>query len=176
MDWNTPLPQDPEDRQFILEKRIQVIGDNIRCLTCKGQSIQDSPADIAVEMRNFIRSWVYNQRSKNEIYRGLRARWGEKILMDQIQDSELDTSLFEYSHSIFHNPIVQQITLFGLPSLLLSSIVLGFAFLSRKAHLNFGFREVHRDFHSFHPHSHSPNFIRLYSLPKLPKESPTYFV
>ena len=50
-------------------------------MVCEGQSLADSDAMLAVEMRTHIRGMVTAQKSDAEILDYFRARYGEKILM-----------------------------------------------------------------------------------------------
>ena len=55
---------------------------NIRCLTCQGQSLNDSNSDFAVDLKRVIKKKIINKESDKEIYKYLTERYGDWILFD----------------------------------------------------------------------------------------------
>ena len=53
----------------------------LKCVVCEGQSLADSDAALAVEMRAHIRTMISEQKTDTEILDYFRDRYGEKILM-----------------------------------------------------------------------------------------------
>ena len=53
----------------------------LKCVVCEGQSLADSDAALAIDMRARIRHMVQEQKTDTEILAFFRARYGEKILM-----------------------------------------------------------------------------------------------
>ena len=63
------------------EARAKAIFPQIRCVVCQSESIADSPADVAMDMRNFIRKQVAAGISDEAIVAALTERYGEGVLM-----------------------------------------------------------------------------------------------
>ena len=63
------------------EIRARDISKNIRCLVCQNQSIDDSSAPLAKDLRALIRIKVQKNDSDEEIYKFLTDRYGDFILL-----------------------------------------------------------------------------------------------
>ncbi len=63
------------------EIRARDISKNIRCLVCQNQSIDDSSAPLAKDLRALIRMKVQENNSDEEIYKFLTDRYGDFILL-----------------------------------------------------------------------------------------------
>ncbi len=63
------------------EIRARNISKNIRCLVCQNQSIDDSSAPLAKDLRELIRIKVQKNDSDEEIYKFLTDRYGDFILL-----------------------------------------------------------------------------------------------
>ncbi|HZI88812.1 MAG TPA: cytochrome c-type biogenesis protein, partial [Pyrinomonadaceae bacterium] len=70
-----PLADDPE-----LEKRVMNLSKELRCLVCQNETLADSRADLAVDLRNEIRDQMKAGKSDNEIITFLTARYGDFVL------------------------------------------------------------------------------------------------
>ena len=58
------------------------IGQNIRCLVCQNQSIDDSSSQIAQDLRILIKEKIETGSTDKEIYEYLRNRYGDYILLN----------------------------------------------------------------------------------------------
>lgn len=63
------------------EARARTLFQQIRCVVCQSQSIDDSDAELAHDLRQAVRDQVAAGRSNAEIKRYLVARYGEFVLM-----------------------------------------------------------------------------------------------
>ena len=63
-----------------LETRVMVISAELRCLVCQNQTIADSHADLAVDLRNQIRTQLQQGKSEDEIRRYMTDRYGDFVL------------------------------------------------------------------------------------------------
>ena len=63
------------------EIRAREISKNIRCLVCQNQSIDDSNAPLAKDLRIIIRNKIKNGKKDEEIYKFLTDRYGDFILL-----------------------------------------------------------------------------------------------
>ena len=63
------------------EMRARDISKNIRCLVCQNQSIDDSSAPLAKDLRALIRIKVQEKDTDEEIYKFLTDRYGDFILL-----------------------------------------------------------------------------------------------
>ena len=64
-----------------LEARVQKLGKQLRCATCQGLSIADSPASMARAQLDKVRELVSAGKSDEEIRSYFMARYGEWILL-----------------------------------------------------------------------------------------------
>lgn len=64
-----------------LEARVQKLGKELRCPTCQGLSIADSPASMARAQLDKVRELVSAGKSDDEIRNYFVARYGEWILL-----------------------------------------------------------------------------------------------
>ena len=63
------------------ELRARNISKNVRCMVCQNQSIDDSNAPIAKDLRILIRSKIKDGKNDEEIYKFLTDRYGDFILL-----------------------------------------------------------------------------------------------
>jgi cytochrome c-type biogenesis protein CcmH len=64
-----------------LQDRTRAVAQQLRCLVCQGESVADSPSDLAKAMRKLIRAQLAEGRSADEIKRYLVTRYGDRILL-----------------------------------------------------------------------------------------------
>ncbi len=69
-----PLAEDP-----VVEKRLQAITAELRCLVCQNQTIADSNADLANDFRREIRKMIAEGKSDQEIMDFMVARYGDFV-------------------------------------------------------------------------------------------------
>jgi cytochrome c-type biogenesis protein CcmH len=74
---------DPADRlpDPAQEARARAIFADVRCLVCQNESIDDSEAELAADLRHIVREQVKAGKSDSEIKRFLTDRYGEFVLM-----------------------------------------------------------------------------------------------
>jgi cytochrome c-type biogenesis protein CcmH len=65
----------------VLEARARALSKELRCLVCQNQSIDDSDADLARDLRRIVREQLTAGRSDQEIIDYLTARYGEFVLL-----------------------------------------------------------------------------------------------
>jgi cytochrome c-type biogenesis protein CcmH len=70
------LLADPEQ-----EQRARELSKHLRCLVCQNQSIDDSDADLARDLRTLVRERIKAGDSDEEIIAFLTARYGDFILL-----------------------------------------------------------------------------------------------
>jgi cytochrome c-type biogenesis protein CcmH len=63
------------------EARARALQKELRCLVCQGESIDESGAPLAADLRKLIRAHIARGESDDEIKRYLVARYGDFILM-----------------------------------------------------------------------------------------------
>ena len=63
------------------ELRARNISKNIRCMVCQNQSIDESNAPLAKDLRILIRSKIKSGNTDKEIYKYLTDRYGDFILL-----------------------------------------------------------------------------------------------
>ena len=68
--------QNPEQ-----ELRARNISKNIRCMVCQNQSIDESDAPLAKDLRILIRNQIKDGNNDKEIYKFLPDRYGDFILL-----------------------------------------------------------------------------------------------
>jgi cytochrome c-type biogenesis protein CcmH len=74
---------DPADRlpDPAQEARARAIFQDVRCLVCQNESIDDSEAELAADLRKVVREQVRAGRSDAEVKRFLTDRYGEFVLL-----------------------------------------------------------------------------------------------
>ena len=74
---------DPSEilRNTTLEKRARHISKDLRCLVCQNQSIDDSSAPLAKDLRILIRKKIKEGNNNKEVYKFLTDRYGDFILL-----------------------------------------------------------------------------------------------
>jgi cytochrome c-type biogenesis protein CcmH len=64
-----------------LEARARVIGKELRCLVCRNQSIDDSDADLAHDLRVLVRELLVAGDSNAAVIAYIRSRYGDYVLL-----------------------------------------------------------------------------------------------
>jgi len=70
-----PTPEDP-----VANKRAVQLAEQLRCLVCQNQSLADSNAALAVDLRGQIREQIAQGRSNDEIVDFMVSRYGDFVL------------------------------------------------------------------------------------------------
>jgi cytochrome c-type biogenesis protein CcmH len=70
-----PLADDP-----VLEERVKAISYELRCLVCQNQTIADSNAGLAIDLRNQVRDMLKRGMSDTDIREFMVARYGDFVL------------------------------------------------------------------------------------------------
>jgi cytochrome c-type biogenesis protein CcmH len=63
-----------------LEARVMAIAAELRCLVCQNQTIADSNADLAVDLRNQVREMLRQGQGREQIVGYMTARYGDFVL------------------------------------------------------------------------------------------------
>jgi cytochrome c-type biogenesis protein CcmH len=69
-----PVSDDPA-----LELRVQRLANELRCLVCQNQTIADSNAELAVDLRNQVREQLRQGKSEEEILAYMVQRYGDFV-------------------------------------------------------------------------------------------------
>lgn len=64
-----------------LEARAREVGQELRCLVCRNQSIDDSDADLAHDLRVLVRQRIADGDSNGEVIAYVRSRYGDFVLL-----------------------------------------------------------------------------------------------
>jgi cytochrome c-type biogenesis protein CcmH len=101
----------------VLEKRVMAIAAELRCLVCQNQTIADSNAELAVDLRNQVRDMLRKGQSQDDILAYMTARYGDFVL--------------------YRPPLKQSTALlwFGPAALLLGALILLVMALRRRARM-----------------------------------------
>ena len=70
-----PVAEDP-----VVERRAMALAEELRCLVCQNQSLADSNAELAMDLKNQIRDKVKRGESDREIVDYMVARYGDFVL------------------------------------------------------------------------------------------------
>ena len=63
------------------EARARHIFSQVRCLVCQNESIDDSQADLAGDLRKLVRDQIVSGRSDDQVRDYLISRYGEFVLL-----------------------------------------------------------------------------------------------
>ena len=69
-------------RDTALERRTSAVASQLRCPVCQGLSIQDSPSELAVQMRGVVRDQLAAGRTPEEVKQYFIEKYGEWILLE----------------------------------------------------------------------------------------------
>jgi cytochrome c-type biogenesis protein CcmH len=69
------LAQDP-----VLERRVTNLSHELRCLVCQNQTLADSNAPLAIDLRNQIREQLAAGKSERDVVDFMVARYGDFVL------------------------------------------------------------------------------------------------
>lgn len=64
-----------------LEARARAIGQELRCLVCRNQSIDDSDADLAHDLRVLVRERLKQGETNDQVVAYIRSRYGDFVLL-----------------------------------------------------------------------------------------------
>ena len=70
-----PAAADP-----VLEKRVMTLAEELRCLVCQNQTLADSNAPLAEDLRNQVREKMRQGKSDAEVVAFLVERYGDFVL------------------------------------------------------------------------------------------------
>ena len=65
----------------VLENRARDLSQKLRCLVCQNQSIEDSDADLARDLRREVRAQLVQGKTDQAILSDLRAKYGDFVLL-----------------------------------------------------------------------------------------------
>ena len=65
-----------------LEARAREVGRGLRCVVCQNQSIDDSNAEVAHDMRRAVRERLTAGDSDGQVYAFMVARYGDYVLLE----------------------------------------------------------------------------------------------
>jgi cytochrome c-type biogenesis protein CcmH len=77
----TVVAQIGEAPDSALEARVRAVASELRCPVCQGESIQDSPAALAQQMRAIVREQLAAGRTPDEVKAYFVEKYGEWILL-----------------------------------------------------------------------------------------------
>ncbi len=66
----------------LLEARTTVVAAELRCPVCQGLSIQDSPSELAQQMRALVKEQLRSGKSEAEVRAYFISKYGEWILLE----------------------------------------------------------------------------------------------
>jgi cytochrome c-type biogenesis protein CcmH len=65
----------------VMESRARSVGEELRCLVCRNQSIEESEADLAHDLRLVVRERIKAGDSDAQIITYIRSRYGDFVLL-----------------------------------------------------------------------------------------------
>ena len=65
-----------------LEKRAEKLGKELRCLVCQSESIEDSNADLAKDLRIIVRERIQQGESDAQVKKFVVDRYGDYVLLN----------------------------------------------------------------------------------------------
>ena len=70
----TPVAKDP-----VLEEKVNSVSDELRCLVCQNQTIADSHAALAVDLKNQVREMLSAGKTEQEVIDYMVVRYGDFV-------------------------------------------------------------------------------------------------
>jgi cytochrome c-type biogenesis protein CcmH len=63
-----------------LEQRVQRLAEELRCLVCQNQSLADSHAELAIDLKNQVREKLRQGASEKDVITFMTERYGDFVL------------------------------------------------------------------------------------------------
>jgi cytochrome c-type biogenesis protein CcmH len=63
----------------VLEKRVDAVSSELRCLVCQNQTIADSHAELAIDLKNQVRDMLRSGNSNEEVVNYMVERYGDFV-------------------------------------------------------------------------------------------------
>ena len=63
-----------------IDKRVATVSQELRCLVCQNQTIADSEADLAVDLRRQVREQLVAGKSEKEVVQYMTERYGDFVV------------------------------------------------------------------------------------------------
>lgn len=80
---SVPASQDPVVvEETLIDRQVREISAELRCPVCQGLSLQDSPSELAQEMRDVVRTQLEEGKTPAEVKEYFVASYGEWILLE----------------------------------------------------------------------------------------------
>ena len=76
--WSYVFLQNPP--QPSLDQRVHDVASQLRCPVCQGESVADSPSQLAQQMRGVIRQQLQSGKSEQEVIQYFRTSYGDQIV------------------------------------------------------------------------------------------------
>jgi len=64
----------------VLEKRVMALSEELRCLVCQNQTLADSHAELAVDLKNQVREKLASGMSEGDVIHYMVERYGDFVL------------------------------------------------------------------------------------------------
>ena len=74
------LPEQPVADDPVTEQRLRKLSQELRCLVCQNETLADSRADLAEDLRREIREQIKAGKSDQEVIAFLTQRYGDFVL------------------------------------------------------------------------------------------------
>lgn len=75
---NVPIP----GADTVLDRRVRDVSQRLRCPVCQGESIQESPAELAAQMKGVVREQLAAGKSEQDVLNYFLAKYGDWILLE----------------------------------------------------------------------------------------------
>lgn len=66
----------------VLDRRVRDVSSRLRCPVCQGESIQESPAELATQMKSVVREQLAAGKSEQDVLNYFLAKYGDWILLE----------------------------------------------------------------------------------------------
>jgi cytochrome c-type biogenesis protein CcmH len=78
--WASEINESAAAADPVAEKRLQALAAELRCLVCQNQTIADSNAELAIDLRREVRSMIQAGQSDAQIIDFMVNRYGDFVL------------------------------------------------------------------------------------------------
>lgn len=92
-----------------LEARAHAIGEELRCLVCQNESIEDSDADLAHDLRLMVRQRIMAGDSDEQVNQYIVARYGTYVLLKPPLNTE--------TYALWFGPLALLLCAIGLAAI-----------------------------------------------------------
>lgn len=81
LSWLISVPAFASPGADEIEMRARTVGQSLRCVVCQNQSIDESDAPLAEDMRRLVRAQIKDGKTNEQVIEFMRRQYGDYVLL-----------------------------------------------------------------------------------------------